>query len=109
MPAWLNTILPSFSTPSLMREGINFIIKDLNYDKSYLCRTFKKYMGCTMTDYLNDIRLKQAAFQLLYTDKTIASICTEIGFSSISYFNKVFKRKYSMAPNNFRKQKWEID
>ena len=41
LPVWLNNILPSFSTPISMREGLDFILKDLSYDKSYVCRTFK--------------------------------------------------------------------
>ena len=102
LPAWLNTILPSFSTPVLMREGLDLILKDISYDKSYICRSFKKYMGCTMTEYLRDRRIDYAMSLLLTTDKTTAQICEEVGFESIPYFTAAFKDKYSLPPKQFK-------
>ena len=102
LPTWLNTILPSFSTPTLMREGLDFILKDISYDKSYICRSFKKYMGCTMTEYLRDRRIDYAMSLLLTTDKTMAQICEEVGFESIPYFTASFKQKYLLPPKQFK-------
>jgi AraC family cel operon transcriptional repressor len=102
LPVWLNNILPSFSTPISMREGLDFILKDLSYDKSYVCRTFKKYMGCTMTEYLRNQRVDYASSLLLTTDKTIPQICEEIGFDSIPYFTTSFKQRYSLSPKQFK-------
>ena len=103
-PAWLKVLLPSFSTPLLMRKGLDFILKDIIYDKSYICRTFKKYMGCTMTEYLRECRIDYAMSLLLTTDKTVAQICEEVGFDSIPYFTNSFKKKYSLAPKHFKLQ-----
>ena len=58
-----------------------------------------------MTEYLNHIRLQQAAFQLQYTDNTILSVCNNVGFSSVSYFNKLFKQTYGISPKAFRKNR----
>ncbi|MBQ8658787.1 MAG: helix-turn-helix domain-containing protein [Clostridia bacterium] len=102
LPVWLNNILPSFSAPILMREGLELILKDINYDKSYICRTFKKYIGCTMTEYLHAQRIDYAMSLLLTTDKTIAQICEEVGFQSIPYFTTSFKNKYSLSPKQFK-------
>lgn len=103
-PMWFNDLLSRFHMNDCLKAGLDEILRVYHFSKPYMCRTFQKYMGCTMTDYLNDIRLQQAAFQLQYTDETILSICNEVGFSSISYFNTIFKRKYGMAPNAFRKR-----
>lgn len=103
-PMWFNDLLGRFHMNDCLKAGLDEILRVYHFSKPYMCRTFQKYMGCTMTDYLNDIRLQQAAFQLQYTDETIISICNEVGFSSISYFNTIFKRKYGMAPNAFRKR-----
>ena len=102
LPIWLNNIIHSFSTPWHLREGLDFILKDTSYDKSYICRTFKKYMGCTMTEYLRDQRVDYAMTLLLTTDKTIAQICEEVGFESIPYFTTAFKNKYSLSPKQFK-------
>ena len=103
-PMWFRELLGRFHMNDFLKSGLDDILEPYHFSKAYVCRTFQKYMGCTMTDYLNDIRLHHAAFQLQYTDETIISICNSIGFSSVSYFNTVFKRKYGVAPNTFRKQ-----
>ncbi len=101
-PTWLNTILPSFSMPVFMRDGLEAILQDISYDRSYICRTFKKYMGCTMTEYLRDRRIDYAMSLLLTTDKTVAQICEDVGFDSIPYFTNSFKSKYALTPKQFK-------
>lgn len=101
-PAWLNTILPFFHTPVYMRGGLDTILCNIGYDKSYICRIFKKYMGCTMTEYLREKRVDYAMSLLLTTDKTIAEICHEVGFESVPYFTAAFKEKYILPPKQFK-------
>ena len=101
-PAWLNTILPFFHTPVYMRGGLDTILCNIGYDKSYICRIFKKYMDCTMTEYLREKRVDYAMSLLLTTDKTIAEICHEVGFESVPYFTAAFKEKYILPPKQFK-------
>ena len=102
LPAWLNNILPFFHTPAYMRAGLDSILANISYDKSYVCRIFKKYMGCTMTEYLREKRVDCAMSLLLTTDKTISQICREVGFESIPYFTASFKEKYTLPPKQFK-------
>ena len=102
LPVWLNALLPSFSVPDRMREGLDSLLQDISYDKSYVCRTFKKYMGCTMTEYLRNQRIDYATSLLLTTDKTIPQICDEIGFDSIPYFITMFKKRHALSPKQFK-------
>ncbi len=104
LPAWLKKILPSFSSPVFMQKGLPQILNDLQYDKSYLCRSFKKYMGCTMSEYLQERRLNYALSLLLATEKTVEQICEEIGFRSSTRFTVMFKNKYSLPPKQFKKK-----
>lgn len=103
-PMWFRELLGRFHMNDSLQIGLVAILQPYHFSKAYMCRTFQKYMGCTMTEYLNDIRLQHAAFQLTYTDDPIISICNSVGFSSVSYFNTIFKRKYHTAPTNFRKR-----
>lgn len=68
------------------------------------CRTFKKATGRTFVEFLNYIRLKEAAKLLLTTDRSISEIAFDTGFSSVSYFNKVFKKNYGYPPFLYRKE-----
>lgn len=102
-PMWFRELLGRFHMNDFLKSGLVAILQPYHFSKPYMCRTFQKYMGCTMTEYLNDIRLQHAAFQLTYTDDAIINICNDVGFSSVSYFNTMFKKKYGVSPNAFRK------
>lgn len=102
-PVWLDDLLQKFNNTSLLSRGINAITEDFYFSKEHICRTFKKYIGMTMTDYLNLKRLDTASSLLVYTDKTVSTICYSLGFQSISYFNKIFKKRFGVFPTQFRK------
>jgi AraC-like DNA-binding protein len=72
--------------------------------ESNFCKFFKKATGKTYSDYLNEIRINEAARLLLQTDKTISQISFECGFESLSYFNRVFLKKKSQTPSVFRNE-----
>lgn len=68
------------------------------------CRIFKTATDRTLIEYLNYIRIREAEKLLLSGDCSIGKIAMDMGFSSLSYFNKVFKRKNEMSPLAYRKQ-----
>lgn len=67
-------------------------------------RFFKVKTGITFVDFLNDIRLGHASRMLIDTKKSIAEIAFECGFTSISNFNRIFKRKKNNTPKDFREK-----
>ncbi len=81
--------------------SLDFFASQLNLNKSYICRLFKKTTGYTIMDYINFIRIHHAQ-ELLKTDMTISDICYEVGFSSLSYFNRVFKKYKQHSPSYYK-------
>lgn len=77
----------------------------LHFSPQYFMRFFKKYTGMTCLDYINDYRLNTAVKLLLETKRAISEIAAEVGLGNVSYFNRLFKRKYEITPREFRK-KW---
>jgi AraC-like DNA-binding protein len=71
--------------------------------ESNFCKFFKKAIGKTYSDYLNEIRINEASRLLIQTDKTISQISYECGFETLSYFNRVFLNKMQMPPSKYRK------
>ena len=69
------------------------------------CRIFKKAFGCTMTEYLTEIRLQKSVELLLETTLSISEIAFETGFQSSSYFTKQFHDRMQETPSCFRKQR----
>ncbi len=102
-PIWLEELLERFNDPQLLKSGLPSILESSFYSKEYICRSFRKYLGVTMTEYLNSKRLDSAANCLIYNSNSVLQICNDLGFSSISYFNKIFKQKYGLSPTAFRK------
>lgn len=73
------------------------------YSKSHFMKFFKVHMGTGFTEYLNDYRLTMAARLLKSSDESILMIAEESGFDNLSYFNRIFKRKYGVSPGSYRK------
>ncbi len=100
-PEWFQKLLDQFNNPAKLCEGLDGILSTCFYSKEHICRVFKKLMGVTMTEYLNIKRLEQAANLLIYTQQQVTKISNDLGFSSVSYFNKIFKEKYGCSPTHF--------
>ena len=66
-------------------------------------KAFKQVAGMTLVSYLNHVRLARAARLLRETDRSIADIAAETGFSDQSYFNRRFHAAFGLAPGAFRK------
>lgn len=73
-------------------------------DKFQLCHLFKSVTGRSVFDYITFVRIRTAEEKLMNTNKNISEIALECGFSSIQYFNKVFKKTMGCPPSLFRKQ-----
>ena len=65
-------------------------------------RFIKKRTGNTFVDSLNEIRLGHASRMLIYTTHSIAEISYHCGFNNISNFNRIFKKKKTCTPKEFR-------
>lgn len=79
-----------------------------NFSEYHFMRFFKKYIGMTCIEYINNYRLEVASSLLNNTNKSILNISFEVGFNNVSYFNKLFKKKYSITPKEFRKSKKNV-
>ena len=76
----------------------------LNMHPSYLGNIFHQQTGFYFNDYLNDERLKYAAGLLENSDMKLKDIVDKAGFSSQTYFNRLFKRRYGAPPNAYRRE-----
>lgn len=65
-------------------------------------RFFRLRTGRTLSDYIVDIRLGNAARALVDTSRNISEICYECGFNNLSNFNRTFKAKRGSTPREFR-------
>ncbi len=83
--------------------SVETIIDNCNISRSECFRCFKRFANKTPVEYLNEYRLAQAAKKLLETSAPITEIALDCGFSTSSYFCKLFRQKYKESPLQYRK------
>lgn len=83
---------------------LNEISVVLGYSEDYLNRIIKEITGSTYSELLKEIRLQLAVKKLMETDMSIHDIVSEIGYSNVQFFYQVFKEKFCMTPNDYRKR-----
>lgn len=65
-------------------------------------RYFKSRTEKTFSQYVNEVRINNAQKMLINTNLSINKICSSCGYNSLSYFNRQFKQKNEISPNDFR-------
>lgn len=74
----------------------------INLCKSECCRFFKKNMNESIFDYIMQYRIEQSLLLLQQTNESITQIANQIGFSSPSYFTKIFRQTVGVSPKHYR-------
>ena len=72
------------------------------YHPFYVSRVLKDKKGVTLRQYIISYRLRAAARLLELSDKSVAEIAEECGFTDASYFTKSFKTAYGETPKAYR-------
>lgn len=83
---------------------IKDICKSLYVSKSVLFDKIKQETNMTVSNYILKIKINESKSLLKYTDKSISSISSYLGFSSQSHFNHTFKKLTNKTPNEYRKK-----
>lgn len=89
----------------MYKDGkLSNLAKNLGYDLYWLSRMIKKITGQTYTELLQTKRLNQAIFLLTTTKLPISDIGYAVGYNNLSYFYKIFKKKYNLSPKEYRRK-----
>ena len=83
---------------------IDKICTAINISKYHFCRQFKIHTGMTVMKYILKTRIILAKSDLKNTDLSIIEISEKYGFSSPSYFSRVFKEDTNFSPLQYRKR-----
>lgn len=86
------------------RESQEELAARFYVSKSYLCRIFKEVTGFTLNEYQNMARIKKAQELLTQTGDSVTEIAAQVGFETITYFERVFKKHTGERPLQYRKK-----
>jgi AraC-like DNA-binding protein len=78
------------------------VAKAVNTSTFYFCKMFKKATGLNFTEYLSRVRIEKAKNLLLNPNLRVSEIAFEVGFQSLTHFNRVFKRIVGQSPTEYR-------
>jgi AraC-like DNA-binding protein/ligand-binding sensor protein len=71
----------------------------------YFCKRFKKSTGVTFTDYLGRVRVEKAKNLLLNPHLRVSEIAYDVGFQSLTHFNRTFHKVAGQSPTKYRESK----
>jgi AraC-like DNA-binding protein len=86
---------------------VNEVAANVHLSTAAFCRYFKKQTKMTFTDFVNQYRITQAK-TLLLKDTSVSEVCYEVGFESLSYFTKLFRKLTGENPSVFRKKSFNL-
>lgn len=70
---------------------------------AYLSTLFKKETGTNFSEYLTDVRMKNAKRLMEHPELTLAQIAEQVGYKDVRYFSTVFQKTYRVSPAQYRK------
>ena len=63
---------------------------------------FKLMHGTTVSDYIRAVRVEKAEELIKTSDLNISEVVYSVGFTSRSYFSKIFRQKYNCSPKEYK-------
>lgn len=79
------------------------VADELNCSPDYLGKVFLKAFGCSILQYINSTRCRQAAYLLRTSNSSVKEIAFLSGFNSLPHFRRLFFRQYSVTPKQYRR------
>lgn len=87
---------------STIQATVSLIAERVHLHPSYLNTVIKNLTGQTASHYIQNKTLLEAKSYLMHTSLQISEIAFRLGFSNVSYFNRLFKRMANQTPLEFR-------
>src|SRR5262245_46897365 len=82
--------------------SLDDVAKEVDIHPVHLARQFRKFYGCTLGEYLRELRIQSACHKLSTLDMPLVDIALAAGFSHQAHFSRLFKRYTGMTPTEFR-------
>lgn len=104
MPLWLSDLCAQMRKNGNFTHGIERMLALCDKSREHISRSMKKYTGQTLSEFINDLRLKFIANMLQNSNHDIADIIFESGFGNISWATELFRKKYGVTMSQYRKK-----
>ena len=103
MPLWLEEICTAVKKDGGFTRGSDYFFGLTDRSREHVSRCMKKYMGITVSEYINSLRLNYIANMLRDSNHGVSEIIFESGFNNISWASEQFRKKYGVTMSQYRK------
>ncbi|NMA33251.1 MAG: helix-turn-helix transcriptional regulator [Clostridiaceae bacterium] len=87
------------------RIDYNELEKATGFSLAHIRDVFAKTTGTTLSKYILNRKIANAAYEILYNRHSIITIATKYGFSNHDTFTRAFKRVTGLTPSEFRRKR----
>jgi AraC family transcriptional regulator len=101
-PRWLQQVKDLLHAQFAEQPSLEFIAATVGVHSVHLATTFHKHQGCTIGDYLRQLRVAYACREMLKPEVSLIELAYAAGFSSQSHFSRTFKQITGMTPTQYR-------
>ena len=104
IPLWLEELCDSIKRDGGFARGTGYFLSLTDRSREHVSRCMKRYMGMTVSEYINSLRLNYIANMLRDSNHGITEIIFESGFNNISWASELFRKKYGVTMSYYRKK-----
>lgn len=94
-----------YVTENCSTVNLDIMSEKFFYSKTHICRLFIKNTGKSFNEFLMDIKIGQACSMLENSNLTVDEIANNLGYKSVEYFYRLFKKKKGITPKEYRNQR----
>ncbi|MBI3866909.1 MAG: helix-turn-helix domain-containing protein [Verrucomicrobia bacterium] len=81
---------------------LDAVAKSVNTSRFYFCKLFRRATGIHFTEYVNRLRVEKAKELLLNRNLRVSEVAYDVGFQSLTHFNRVFRKLMGESPTLYR-------
>lgn len=102
IPTWLEEMCEAVRRDGGFARGTEYFLSLTDRSREHVSRCMKKYLGVTVSEYINSLRLNYIANMLRDSNHGVTEIIFESGFNNISWASEQFRKKYGMTMSAYR-------
>jgi len=84
--------------------SLSQVAQAVHTSRFYFCKLFKKCTGIHFTEYVARVRTEKAKNLMLNPNLRVSEIAYEVGFQSLTHFNRVFRKLVGQSPTEYRRR-----
>jgi AraC family cel operon transcriptional repressor len=103
LPPWLAHAVDRYTTVEQFAGGAGRLAALAGRSPEHVNRIFRRLLGRSTSEYINDLRVEHAARRLRLSDRSVTEIAFECGITHVTYFYRIFGERMGISPSRYRR------